>query len=347
MHRLTYYADEVKAFLRHNNKSIGQGVGFPRPFFKGRLPKMTKKNLIGLKSVSAGTIAAILDRAAYYKKLIASGQKKLADCTGKSVFLMFYESSTRTSSSFDHAAKILGANSVNLSVKNSSVNKGESLIDTGRALAAMDADVIVIRHQASGAPKLLADNIPSAVINAGDGSNEHPTQALLDLLTIRERFGKIGGLKVSIIGDIKHSRVARSNIYALKTMGAEVTVFAPPTLTPAGIEDFGVNVADNIENAAKGADVLMCLRMQLERQAGGLIPGVKEYAEFYGINSKTVALAAKNAIIMHPGPVNRGVEITSQVMDMPDCLIDGQVTNGLAVRAALIKILASGEDIGL
>jgi len=305
------------------------------------------KDLLGLKGVSRAAIGAILDRAAHYKKVIVSGKKKLTDCAGKSVFLLFYENSTRTSSSFDHAAKILGANSINLSVKNSSVNKGETLIDTGITLAAMGADIMVIRHQASGTPKLLADNVTSSVINAGDGSNEHPTQALLDMLTMRERFGRLKDLKIAIIGDVKHSRVARSNIWGLKTMGAEVTLCAPETLKPAGIEAFGVRVEDKIEDAARGADVIMALRMQLERQDSGLIPSVAEYSAFYGINKRVISLANKNAIVMHPGPVNRGVEIASEVMTMPECFIAGQVTNGLAVRMALIKILGNKEDIGL
>jgi aspartate carbamoyltransferase catalytic subunit len=305
------------------------------------------KDILGLKNMSADAITAILDRAAHYKKVIVSGNKKVADCSGKSVFLMFYEPSTRTSASFDHAAKILGANSVNLAVKNSSVNKGETLIDTGRTLQALGADVIVIRHGASGAPKLLAENVAASVINAGDGSNEHPTQALLDMFTMRERFGRIAGLKVAIAGDIKHSRVARSNVWGLRTMGAEVTLCAPETLKPAGIEGFGVKVVNNIDEAVKGADVIMGLRMQLERQESGLIPSIAEYSKFYGINKRVVGLAGKNAVVMHPGPVNRGVEITSEVMDMPNCLIDTQVTNGLAVRMALIKILTSKEDIGL
>jgi aspartate carbamoyltransferase catalytic subunit len=275
-----------------------------------------------------------------HKKTILSGHKKQTVCAGKSVFLLFYENSTRTSSSFDHAAKILGANSVNLSVKNSSVNKGESLVDTGRTLAAMGADVIVIRHPVSGAPKLLADSVSAAVINAGDGTNEHPTQALLDMLTMREEFGGFKGLRVTIAGDVKHSRVARSNIWGLKTMGAEITVCAPETLKPAGLETFGVRIENDLRKAVGGAHVIMGLRMQSERQQSGLIPSAAEYARYYGISPDVVALADKRAVIMHPGPVNRGVEITSAAIGGAACRIEGQVTNGLAVRMALIGILA-------
>jgi aspartate carbamoyltransferase catalytic subunit len=301
------------------------------------------KDLLGLKGVSQGSINEILDAADRNKRIILSGHKKQTVCSGKSVFLLFYEPSTRTASSFDHAAKILGANSVNLSVKNSSVNKGESLVDTGRTLAAMGADVMVIRHSMSGAAKLLADNVPSSVINAGDGMNEHPTQALLDMLTVRERFGAIRGLNVTIVGDIRHSRVARSDIIGLKTMGASVTVCAPETLKPAGLEAFGVTVNNDLRSAVRGAQVIMALRMQLERQQSGLIPSIREYARYFGITPEIVALADRGAIVMHPGPVNRGVELSSAVMDLPNCLIDGQVTSGLAVRMALIEMLTSAK----
>jgi aspartate carbamoyltransferase catalytic subunit len=255
----------------------------------------------------------------------------------------FYEPSTRTRTSFEMAAKRLSADTVSLSVSTSSMVKGETLIDTARNIQAMNPDLIVLRHSSSGAPQLLAREVKAGVINAGDGINEHPTQALLDLFTIREKKGKIEGLKVVITGDISHSRVARSNIIGLTKMGAEVTVSGPPTMIPPGIEDLGVQVVHDPAEAVKGKDVVMMLRIQLERQSKALFPGLREYAVFFGLNREVLKQAKKDVIVMHPGPINRGVEITDDVADGPHSVILDQVTNGVAVRMAVMYLLMGGS----
>jgi aspartate carbamoyltransferase catalytic subunit len=241
------------------------------------------------------------------------------------------------------AAKRLSADTVSLSVSTSSLVKGETLIDTARNIQAMNPDLIVLRHSSSGAPQLLARQVKAGIINAGDGINEHPTQALLDLFTIREKKGKIEGLKVAIIGDISHSRVARSDIMGLTKMGAEVTVSGPPTMIPLGIEDFGVKVVHDPSDAVKGKDVIIMLRIQLERQSKALFPGLREYAVFFGLNREVLKLAKKDVIVMHPGPINRGVEITDDVADGPHSVILDQVTNGVAVRMAVMYLLMGGS----
>ncbi|MCL2752269.1 MAG: aspartate carbamoyltransferase catalytic subunit [Firmicutes bacterium] len=304
---------------------------------------LNTKDLLGLKGLPAQSIGGLLDAAAVMKKKITGAPKKLGGLTGKSVFLLFYENSTRTSSSFDHAVKILGGNSIGLAVKNSSVQKGETLIDTARTVDSLQADAIVIRHGAGGASALVARSVKASVINAGDGMNEHPTQALLDMLTLKERFGALKGLKVAIIGDVKHSRVARSNIYGLQTMGARVSVAAPRTLLPAGIERMGVTVCRTPKEAASGADAVMGLRLQLERQTGALFPSVAEYSKYFGINDGVMAAAARHAVLLHPGPVNRGVELSSALLDADQSAVDTQVLNGLAVRMALLSILITGK----
>ena len=254
---------------------------------------------------------------------------------------LFYEASTRTRTSFELAGKRLSADVINISPSSSSVVKGETLLDTARNIEAMKSDIIIIRHSCSGAPEFLSTRLKSSVINAGDGFHEHPTQALLDMFTIREKLGRLDNITVAIVGDIMHSRVARSNIYGLTTMGAEVRVCGPATMIPAGIEKLGARVYYDMDEAVKGADVVMMLRLQLERQAAGLFPGVREYAGLYGLNRTRLDRAEKKVVVMHPGPVNRGVEIASDVADNQSVILD-QVTNGVAVRMAVMFLLSGG-----
>lgn len=300
---------------------------------------MKRKDLLGLYDLTAEEIISVLDEGAKIKALLKKGRKQFSDLAGKSVVTLFYENSTRTRCSFDLAAKNLGANVVNLGVANSSVQKGETLIDTGKTLDAQQNDFMVLRHPAAGAPRLLAKTVKAHVINAGDGMTEHPTQALLDFLTMKEKFGRIEGLTVSILGDITHSRVAKSNLYGLKKLGAEVKLFAPRTLMPAEIEKLGAKICGSREEAIEGADVVMGLRIQLERQHAGNFPSLGEYAKYYGVDDKALSLAKPEAIVMHPAPVNRGVELTSSVIDGEKSYIEDQVFSGLAVRMAVFKSL--------
>lgn len=297
------------------------------------------KHLLGIKQLSAGDIYEILDRADTMKMEVLNGGKKANNLSGKSVVTLFYENSTRTRLSFELASKYLGAAAANITASGSSVTKGESLADTGKTINAMGTDVVIIRHSASGAPHLLSNYTTASVINAGDGLNEHPTQALLDFMTMREQFGKFEGLKVAIVGDVMHSRVARSNIYGLNKLGADVTVCGPSTLMPAEIEDFDVRVSYDADEAVRNADVVMGLRIQLERQKSGLFPSVREYHKMFGINERRMALANPNAIIMHPGPVNRGVELAANMADSQQSHIVKQVTNGVCVRMAVLDML--------
>ncbi len=298
------------------------------------------KDLLGLQDCTAEEITEILDAADKMRELLNGKKKKPDLLAGKTLVTLFYENSTRTRTSFELAGKYLGANEVNISVAASSVQKGETLIDTGRTLDDMKIDFIAIRHSMAGAPKLLAENVKASVLNGGDGINEHPTQALLDMLTLRRKFGKIKGLKVAILGDIKHSRVAKSNIFGLKKLGAEVWVYAPETLMPREIEKLGAKKASSREQAIDGADGVMGLRIQLERQSGGLFPSLGEYSKFYGVNENLMRYAKKDAVILHPGPVNRGVELTPALIDGKSSCINEQVTCGLAVRMAVLKLLA-------
>ena len=307
---------------------------------------MLGKDLLGLCDASAEDIMLILDTAVNMKKLLTQNLKKLPHLQGRTVTTLFYENSTRTRVSFELAAKYLGAGTVNVSASSSSVQKGETLIDTGKTLDAMKNDVIVIRHPMGGAPHLLAKNVRASVINAGDGMNEHPTQALLDLCTMREKFGRIEGLKVAILGDIKHSRVAKSNLFALAKLGAEVRMYAPETLIPKGIDRLGAKLCTSREEAVEGADVVMGLRIQLERQQAGNFPSLNEYAEFYGVNERVLSLASPDAIVMHPGPVNRGVELTSDVIDDGKSRIEDQVLSGVAVRMAILFLLEQYRKSG-
>ncbi len=307
---------------------------------------MLGKDLLGMYETSAEDITAILDTAVGMKKLLTQNLKKLPHLQGRTVTTLFYENSTRTRCSFEPAAKYLGAGTVNVSASSSSVQKGETLIDTGRTLDAMKNDVIVIRHPMGGAPHLLARNVKASVINGGDGMNEHPTQALLDFYTMREKFGSFKGLKVAILGDILHSRVAKSNLFGLVKLGAEVTMFAPATMLPQGIERLGAKVAKSREEAIAGANVVMGLRIQLERMQGGLFPSLSEYNKYFGVGEEELKGADKDHIVMHPGPVNRGVEFTSAVIDGESSLIEEQVLNGVAVRMALLFLLCKNRQGG-
>lgn len=304
-----------------------------------------KKDLLGLAPLTADEIKYILKSAEEMKKVVLQDSKKTSHLQGKSIITLFYENSTRTRMSFELAAKYMSATAANISASGSSVAKGETLIDTGKTLDRMGTDVIIIRHFSSGAPHLLAQHVNASVINAGDGMHAHPTQGLLDLLTIKEKKGKIEGLKVAIVGDITHSRVARSDIYGLTKLGATVSVGGPSTLVPKEIEKMGATVAPTVEEALTDADVVIGLRIQLERQKQGLFPTVREYARFFGIDRKRMALAKPDAIIMHPGPVNRGVEMSSMIIDCDQSFINEQVTNGVAVRMAVLDIFAGGKNI--
>lgn len=305
---------------------------------------LSKKDLLGLYDTPAEEINEILDTADGMRGFLDGKSKKSDLLAGKSLITLFYENSTRTRTSFELAGKYLGANEVNISVATSSVQKGETLIDTGETLNSLKIDFIAIRHPMAGAPKLLAEHVKASVLNGGDGMNEHPTQALLDMLTLRRRFGKIKGLKVAILGDIKHSRVAKSNLFGLKKLGAEVWMYSPETLMPKEIERLGAKVAKSREEAIEGADGVMGLRIQLERQHGGLFPSLSEYSAFYGVNDGVLKYAKKDAVILHPGPVNRGVELTSPLIDGANSVILEQVTCGLAVRMALLKLLSDFRE---
>lgn len=307
---------------------------------------MLGKDMLGLYDASAEDIVTILDTAVGMKKLLTQNLKKLPHLQGRTVTTLFYENSTRTRCSFELAAKYLGAGTVNISASSSSVQKGETLIDTGKTLDAMKNDVIVIRHPMGGAPKLLAQNVRASVINGGDGINEHPTQALLDIYTMRETFGSIKGLKVAILGDISHSRVAKSNLFGLTKLGAEVVMYAPATMLPYGIERLGAKIARSREEAIRGANVVMGLRIQLERMQGGLFPSLSEYNKYYGVGEEHLRFADSKAIVMHPGPVNRGVELTDAVIDGKNSKIEEQVLNGVAVRMALLFLLCKNRQGG-
>jgi aspartate carbamoyltransferase catalytic subunit len=306
-------------------------------------PAPLGKDLIGLEHMSADQIRTILDTAEPFKEISERRIKKVPVLRGKTIVNLFFEASTRTRISFEFAEKRLSADTVNITASGSSVQKGETLVDTARNLEAMRIDMVVIRHGSSGAAQFLADRIPSNVVNAGDGRHEHPTQGLLDLLTIRDRMGRIEGLRVCIVGDILHSRVARSNIYGLMTLGAEVAVCGPPTLMPPAVSELGVRVFTRVEEAIEWADVLNVLRLQLERMESGYVPSLREYNRIWGISTARLAAVQRDVMILHPGPMNRGVEIDSDVADGPHSVILNQVTNGVAVRMAVLYLLAGGQ----
>jgi aspartate carbamoyltransferase catalytic subunit len=297
--------------------------------------KVRNKDLLGLEDITVREIEKVLDTAEAMKEVLGRDIKKVPTLRGKSMVCLFYEPSTRTRTSFELAGKYLSMDTVNIAVSTSAVAKGESLIDTGKTIESMGVDLVVIRHSASGAPHLLARNLSASVINAGDGQHEHPTQALLDMFTIREHKGHLDKLEVAIIGDILYSRVARSNIWGLRKMGATVKVFGPPTLIPPEIRQLGVHVCSTFDEALEGSDVINVLRIQRERQDAALFPSLKEYSMLYGISARRLEKAKDKVLILHPGPVNRGVEITPEVMESQRAVITEQVTNGVAVRMAL------------
>ncbi len=306
---------------------------------------LKSKDFLGLKDLDVEEINYILETAKTMKQIIKSNNKKTPHLLGKSIVNLFYENSTRTRLSFELAAKFMSANISNISASSSSVVKGETLIDTGRTIDVMGTDIVIMRHPMSGAAHLLAKNINAHVINAGDGMNEHPTQALLDIFTIIEKKGSVRDLKIAIIGDIYHSRVARSNIWGLTKLGANVSVAGPSTLIPPGIEAIGIKVYTTVQEALIDADVVIVLRIQLERQKKGLFPTAREYSKYFGLNETRLKLAKENVLVLHPGPVNRGIEITTPVLDSDHSLINEQVTNGIAIRMALLYLLTRRGNV--
>ncbi len=302
--------------------------------------RWSRKDLLGIADLSSEEIELLLDTAESFREVAERPIKKVPTLRGKTVLNLFFEASTRTSSSFEIAEKRMSADAINFSSSSSSLSKGESLLDTTRNLEAMAPDIIVIRHSHPRVPHALAERIESSVINAGDGAHEHPTQALLDALTIRQVKGRLDGLKVTIVGDIEHSRVVRSNVHLLQKMGSSVTAAGPRTMMPLHLERMGVRVSHDLDEAIEGADVVMMLRVQMERQSRMLFPSVREYFDLFGLTKERFARAADDAIVMHPGPMNRGVEISSDLADSESSVILEQVTNGLAVRMAALYLLS-------
>lgn len=299
-----------------------------------------KKDLLGIKELSVEEIKLILETAAGFKDILGRDIKKVPTLRGKTTVNLFFEPSTRTRTSFELAAKRLSTDVINFSVPTSSVVKGESLIDTARTVQALGADFIIIRHVSSGVPHLLAQHLAASVINAGDGTDEHPTQALLDAFTIQEKKGTIEGLSIAIIGDIMHSRVAKSNIYCLTALGAHVRLIGPPTLLPANFKTMGVSIFHDMEEGLRDVDVLIMLRIQTERQGKGFFPSTEEYAKNWGLTPERLSRAKNDVIVMHPGPMNRGIEIVSEIADGPQSVILEQVTNGIAVRMSVMYLLS-------
>jgi aspartate carbamoyltransferase catalytic subunit len=306
--------------------------------------ELKRKDLLGIEEITRNEIEIILDTAETMKEISERAIRKVPYLRGKTVVNLFFEPSTRTLASFALAEKRLSADSFNLSSSSSSVLKGETLLDTVRNLEAMKIDFVVIRHSLPGAPHFIAKRLEASVINGGDGTHEHPTQALLDLMSLKERLGTVDRKRVLIVGDILHSRVARSNIWALEKMGAEVSLCGPPTLMPLEIEKMGVDVSFNLDEAIEGQDVLYVLRIQKERQTGGLLPSLREYIELYGITPERMKRAKEDVVIMHPGPINRGVELDPRVADGDHSIILDQVTNGVAVRMAILYLLSGGKS---
>ena len=309
-----------------------------------KVKSLTTKDLLGLKDLSLDELNLILKTSKVMKEIAARPIPKVPTLLGKHIITLFYESSTRTRTSFNMAAKILSANITNVAVSSSSVSKGENLIDTVKNLEVMGMDAIIIRHSMAGAPHLTAKNCKASVINAGDGFNEHPTQGLLDIFTMQEKKGNLKGKKVLIVGDILHSRVARSNIWGLRLLGAKVVVIGPPTMIPKDIEKMGVEVSYDLNKHIKDADFINMLRIQNERQEKGSFPSIEEYHKLFGLDAEKMKTAKPDVVVMHPGPINRGVEMTSEVADGPYNVILEQVTNGVAVRAALLFLLLGGQS---
>lgn len=301
------------------------------------------KHILGLDQMSAEDILHVISTARSFKEISSRPIKKVPTLRGKTIINFFFEPSTRTRLSFEVAAKRMSADTFNISASTSSATKGETLIDTAKNLQAMQPDIIIIRHSSSGAPQLLAKNVEASIINAGDGTHEHPSQGLLDIMTILEHKQSLAGLKIAIIGDIAHSRVAGSDIIGFNRLGAQVFLAGPATYMPSGIEHLGVTVCNDVRDAVKGADVVMALRIQSERQNDSLIPSLREYANFYGVNDRLLKLAKDDALVMHPGPINRGVEMNPDVADGKRSVILEQVTNGVAVRMALLYLVLGGD----
>lgn len=305
---------------------------------------IAKKDVLGMSDLTVDEIMEVMEKADEMREVLRREDKKHPILRGKSVINLFYENSTRTRSSFELAGKYLGADVVNISASSSSVQKGESMKDTARTLDRMNPNIIVMRHGCSGAHEILAKNVKARVINAGDGAHQHPSQALLDIRTILDHKGSLDGLKIAIVGDILHSRVARSDAEGFLALGADVTFCAPPTLMPSHASDLGVHVSYNMDDSIKDCDVIYMLRIQQERQKAGLFPSIREYAAFYGLNKNRLKLAKPDCLVMHPGPMNRGVEIMPDVADGPQSVIEEQVHNGLAVRMALLAILGGATE---
>lgn len=299
----------------------------------------TRKHLLGLEELSRQEIEMILETAASFKEVSSRDIKKVPALRGKTVVTLFFESSTRTRISFELAAKRLSADTLNIAINNSSTTKGETLLDTAKNIEAMNVDAMIVRHGSSGAPFILAEGLNCSVINAGDGCREHPSQALLDMFTLKEKFGRIEGLKVGIVGDILHSRVARSNIWGLTKLGAQVTVCGPATLMPRGVESMGVKVSYDLKEVLKNSDAVIALRLQMERQKDKFLPSLREYSRLFGINQAKLAQGSSDLIVMHPGPTNRGVELSAEVADGRQSVILEQVTNGVAVRMAVLYLV--------
>ncbi len=302
-----------------------------------------RKDLLSMQELDAAEITDVLDTAESMREIATREIKKVPTLRGKTVVNLFYESSTRTRTSFEIAGKWLSADVINFSASGSSTEKGESLLDTAKNIEAMSPDVVVVRHKASGTPALLARNLACSVVNAGDGAHEHPTQALLDLLTIRQKKGHLEGLNVTIVGDVAHSRVARSDIHGMRRMGITVTVAGPPTLIPPACQELGVKVSYRLEEAIANSDVIMMLRLQQERMEGGLIPSLREYSRVWGLSLAKLQHCRPDVLIMHPGPVNRGVELAPEVADSQYSVILNQVANGVAVRMAVLYLLAGSR----
>ncbi|WP_206812943.1 aspartate carbamoyltransferase catalytic subunit [Paradesulfitobacterium ferrireducens] len=305
--------------------------------------KWKRKDILDLESLTQEEILHILHTAKPMKEILLRPIKKLPTLRGKSMMNLFYENSTRTRTSFETAAKVLSADTSSIAVAQSSVSKGETLLDTAKTIEAMRVDLVVIRHSASGAAAFLAENLEAGVINAGDGQHEHPTQGLLDMFTMQEHLGELSGKKILIVGDVLHSRVARSNVWGLTKMGAEVVLVGPPTLVPPELKVLGVKLSHDLDAELPGADVVMALRLQLERQQSGLFPSLREYSQLYCLTMERLKRTGKDTLVMHPGPMNRGVEISSELANSAQAVIEEQVTNGVAVRMALIYLLMGGS----
>lgn len=303
------------------------------------MAEWTKHSLLDLKSLSVEEIEMVLETAKSFKEVSARDVKKVPALRGKTVVMLFFEPSTRTRTSFELAAKRLSADTINIAVSSSALSKGETILDMAKNIEAMNVDAIIVRHSCSGVPLILADNLSASIINAGDGCREHPTQALLDMFTINEKLGRIKGLNVSIVGDISNSRVARSNIWGLTKLGANVTVCGPSTMIPFGIEKLGVKVSYDIDAVIPESDVLMLLRIQKERQNDKNLPSIREYAKTFGVDNERLKRAKREVLIMHPGPTNRGVELSAEVADGEYSVILNQVTNGVAIRMAVLYLL--------